>query len=59
GALLPFYSQLSRRGINIDNTVSCYTDTVIVVKMQDAGRAFEALNELITHEKSKLEENLD
>ncbi len=59
GALLPFYSQLSRRGINIDNTVSCYTDTVIVVKMQDAGRAFEALNELITHEKSKLEENPD
>jgi len=54
GALLPFYAQLSRRGINIDNTVSCYTDTVIVVKMQDAGRAFEALNELITHVKTRL-----
>jgi hypothetical protein len=54
GALLPFYSQLSRRNINIDNTVSCYTDTIIVVKMQDVGRAFEALTELITHEKAKL-----
>lgn len=53
GALLPFYAQLARRGINIDNTVSCYTDTVIVVKTQDAGRAFEALNELITHVKTK------
>ncbi|MEM0271606.1 MAG: hypothetical protein QW514_03570 [Thermoprotei archaeon] len=54
GALLPFYAQLSRRGINIDNTVSCYTDTVIVVNMKDAGRAFEALTELITHTKNKL-----
>lgn len=48
GCAITFYNQVSRRGINIEDTVSCFTDTVIVVKMEDVGKAFAALTELIS-----------
>jgi aspartokinase len=48
GCIATFYSQLSRRQINIDDTTSCFTDTIIVVKMEDVGAAFSALTELIS-----------
>lgn len=48
GCIATFYSQLSRRQINIDDTTSCFTDTIIVVKMEDVGTAFSTLTELIS-----------
>ncbi|MEM1525213.1 MAG: hypothetical protein QXW83_02620 [Nitrososphaerales archaeon] len=48
GCAIAFYNQVSRRRINIEDTVSCYTDTIIVVKMDDVGKAFTALTELIS-----------
>lgn len=54
GCLVNFYSQLARRHINIEDTVSCYTDTIIVVKMREVGKAFEALTQLINEESEKL-----
>lgn len=54
GCLISFYNQLSRRHVNIEDTVSCYTDTIIVVKMKDVGKAFEALTELINDERRNL-----
>ncbi len=48
GCAIAFYNQLSRRHINIEDTVSCYTDTIILVKMTDVGKAFNALTELIS-----------
>jgi len=48
GCAITFYNQVSRRRINIEDTVSCYTDTIVVVQMQDVGRAFTALTELIS-----------
>lgn len=56
GCLISFYNQLSRRHVNIEDTVSCYTDTIIVVKMKDVGKAFEALTELINEEQAKVGE---
>jgi aspartokinase len=53
GCLIAFYNQLSRRHINVEDTVSCHTDTIIVVKMREVGRAFEALTELINDEKKR------
>lgn len=47
GAAIAFYNQVSRRRINIEDTVSCYTDTIIVVKMEDVGKAFGALTDLV------------
>jgi aspartokinase len=57
GCVSAFYNQLSRRKVNIEDTVSCYTDTIMVVEMKDASRAFEALTELVGEEQRKLGES--
>lgn len=57
GCVSSFYDQLSRKHVNIEDTVSCYTDTIMVINMKDAGRAFEALAELIEEERRKLSED--
>jgi len=57
GCISAFYNQLSRRKVNVEDTVSCYTDTIMVVGMKDASRAFEALTELIGEEQRKLYES--
>ena len=54
GCISSFYNQLSRRRVNVEDTVSCYTDTIMVVAMKDASRAFEALTELVGEERRKL-----
>jgi len=55
GCISAFYDQLSRKNVNVEDTVSCYTDTIMVVSMKDASRAFEALTELVSEEQRKLE----
>lgn len=54
GCVSEFYDQLSRRHVNVEDTVSCYTDTIMVVRMKDASGAFEALTDLIGEEQRKL-----
>ena len=56
GCVSAFFDQLSRKNVNVEDTVSCYTDTIMVVSMKDAGRAFEALTELVAEEQRKLQE---
>ena len=56
GCVSAFFDQLSRKDENVEDTVSCYTDTIIVESMKDASRAFEALTELVSEEQRKLEE---
>lgn len=55
GCVISFYNQLSRRHVNIEDTVSCHTDTIVVVRMKDVGRAFDALTELIAEERKRSE----
>ena len=55
GCVSAFFDQLSRKNVNVEDTVSCYTDTILVVSMKDASRAFEALTELVSEEQRKLE----
>jgi aspartokinase len=47
GCALIFYNQLARRHINIEDTISCYTDTIILVNMNDIAKAFNTLNDLV------------
>ncbi|GBC75757.1 hypothetical protein HRbin06_01079 [archaeon HR06] len=47
GCALSFYSEVSRRYINMEDTISCCTDTRIIVKMKAVSRAFLALAGLI------------
>lgn len=48
GCVQAFYNAISRRHINIEETMSCYTETIIVLKMGDVSKAFAALTDLIT-----------
>lgn len=49
GCAIAFYNQLARRHINIEDTVSCYTDTIVLVKMEQVGKAFNTLTDLISN----------
>ena len=51
-----FYGTISRKYINIEETVSCFTDTIVVLKVKDASQAFSALTDLITESRKQLRE---
>ena len=53
GCVTSFYVQISRRHINIEETVSCYTDTIILLHMEDINTAFTALTDLIAEARKK------
>jgi aspartokinase len=58
GCAIAFYNQLATRHINIEDTVSCYTDTIVLVKMSDVGKAFNALTDLISSTRSYPKEKM-
>jgi hypothetical protein len=47
GCIVAFYNPIARSQINIEETVSCFTETVIVLKIEEAARAFSVLTDLI------------
>ncbi len=47
GCAIAFYNPVSRMHINIEETMSCFTDTILVLRMEDIGKAFTALTDLI------------
>jgi len=47
GCIAAFYNAISRIHINIEETMSCSTDTIIVLSMNDIGKAFTVLKDLI------------
>jgi len=53
GCVQAFYNAVSRRHINIEETMSCYTETIIVLAMEDVSKAFAALTDLITEARTK------
>ncbi len=48
GCVAAVYNRVGRGGINVVDTVSDYTDTIIVVKMGDVVKAFTAVTDLIS-----------
>jgi len=48
GCVMAFYNTVSRRHINIEETMSCFTDTIITLNMEDVSKAFQALTDLIS-----------
>jgi len=52
--VLAFYNAVSRRHINIEETMSCFTDTIIVLSMEDVSKALAALTDLITEARKQL-----
>ena len=53
GCVQAFYNAVSRRHINIEETMSCYTETIIVLAMENVSKAFAALTDLITQARTK------
>ena len=53
GCVQAFYNAVSRRHINIEETMSCYTETIIVLAMEDVSKAFTALTDLISEARKK------
>ncbi len=53
GCIQAFYNAVSRRHINIEETMSCYTETIIVLAMENVSKAFTALTDLITEARRK------
>jgi acetolactate synthase small subunit len=58
GCISHFYSNISRKGVNIEDTTSCFTDTIMVVKMEDSGRAFLSLTDLIHKTRKGIRRNI-
>ncbi|MCX8170535.1 MAG: ACT domain-containing protein [Candidatus Bathyarchaeota archaeon] len=54
GCITIFYNALSRKGINIEETISCYTETVIVVRMEDSTRVYSILADLVLDARKRL-----
>ena len=54
GCIVAFYNPLSRALLNIEETVSCYTETIIVLRMEDTAKAFSLLTDLITNARKTL-----
>jgi len=54
GCIASFYNPIARARINVEETISCYTETIIVVRMEDAARAFSLLTDLITSARKML-----
>ncbi len=54
GCIAAFYNPISRGQINIEETISCFTETIIVLRMEDAAKAFSLLTDLITNARRTL-----
>jgi len=53
GCVAAFCNQISRRHLNIEDIVSCHTETIIVVKMEAVGPVFAALTEMIARARTQ------
>lgn len=53
GVVLTFYTKIAENHINIEDTVSCFTDTIVVIRMDDVARTFSSLTDLISDSRAK------
>jgi hypothetical protein len=54
GVVLAIYAKIAENHVNIEDTVSCFTDTIIVIKMDEVARTFATLTDLISSSRSKV-----
>lgn len=54
GCIAEFYGALARKGINIEETISCSTETIIVLETRDSLRAYSTLMSLIEEFRGKI-----
>jgi len=54
GCIMVFYNAISRRQINIEETISCYTETIIVLRTEDSVKVYSILADLISDARRSL-----
>jgi hypothetical protein len=54
GVVLSIYARIAENHVNIEDTVSCFTDTIIVIRMSEVTRTFSTLTDLISECRMKL-----
>jgi len=54
GCIMMFYNAISRRRINIEETISCYTETIIVLRTEDSVKVYSILADLISDARRSL-----
>jgi len=55
GCVTSFYNALSRVHINIEETLSCSTETIMVLQLKDVGKALAALTNVISEARKMME----
>lgn len=53
GVVLAIYTKIAENHVNIEDTVSCFTDTIVVIRMDDVARTFSSLTDLISESRAK------
>jgi predicted amino acid-binding ACT domain protein len=48
GVVLAIYTKIAENHVNVEDTVSCFTDTIIVIRMDEVARTFSSLTDLIS-----------
>jgi hypothetical protein len=48
GVVLSIYTKIAENHVNIEDTVSCFTDTIVVIRMEEVARTFSTLTDLIS-----------
>lgn len=54
GVVLAIYARIAENHVNIEDTVSCFTDTIIVIRMDEVARTFSTLTDLISECRMKM-----
>ncbi len=55
GALVHLIWPLSANGINLEEALSCYVDKILILRLDDAQKAFSILNDVIARSRSELQ----
>ena len=58
GVVLSIYMKIAENHVNIEDTVSCFTDTIVVIRMNEVARTFSTLTDLITECRQKAKKKL-
>jgi hypothetical protein len=54
GVVLAIYARIAENHVNIEDTVSCFTDTIVVIRMDEVARTFSTLTDLISENRMRL-----
>ena len=57
GVVLSLYAKIAENHVNIEDTVSCFTDTIVVIRMEEVARTFSALTDLISESRMKIKKH--